>query len=91
MAISKKDIYDQFINSVEKPSASQRKFYDELRKRGYNAVLDEHDITGSWMQGQKPLIIMDTLNMLGSMKVTELTDESMSKALDRVLKSKSKS
>lgn len=88
-ATGKKDIYDQFINAAERPSKSQKKFYDELKKRGYNAVLDEHDITGSWMQAQKPLIIMDTLSTLGNFKVSDLTENSMREALDRVVKSKS--
>ena len=81
-----KELYDQFINSIEKTSSSQKKFYDELRKRGYNAVLDEHDITGSWMQGERPLIVMDVLNTFGSIKVKELTEARMRKNLDEYLK-----
>lgn len=86
VAKTSKELYDQFINSVERSSDTQRKFYSELKKRGYNAVLDEHDITGSWMQSQKPLIIMDTLNTIGGMKVSDLSVSDMQKALDRLIK-----
>lgn len=84
---SRKELYDQFINSVERSSNTQQKFYDELRKKGYNAVLDEHDITGSWMQSQKPLIIMDTLSTVGNVKVSDLSVSDMQRALDRLIKS----
>lgn len=81
-----KDLYDQFINAAERPSESQKKFYDTLKQKGYNAVLDEHDITGSWMQAQRPLIIMDTLNTVGSIQVSDLDVDSMTRALDRLIK-----
>lgn len=82
-----KDLYDQFINAAERSSDSQKKFYDTLKQKGYNAVLDEHDITGSWMQAQKPLIIMDALNTVGNIQVSDLDVDSMTKALDRLIKS----
>lgn len=81
-----KDLYDQFINAAERSSKSQKAFYKELKSKGYNAVLDEHDITGSWMQAQKPLIIMDTMNTIGNVKVSKLDVEDMKEALDRLLK-----
>lgn len=82
-----KDLYDQFINSVERSSASQKDFYKILKSKGYNAVLDEHDITGSWMQAQRPLIIMDTMNSIGNISVSKLDVDDLVKALDRLLKS----
>lgn len=86
VAKTSKELYDQFINSVERSSDTQQRFYSELKKRGYNAVLDEHDITGSWMQSQKPLIIMDALNTVGDLKVSDLSVSDMQKALDRLIK-----
>lgn len=80
------DLYEHFMNSIEKASSSQKAFYAYLKKSGYNAVLDEHDITGSWMQGEKPLIIMNPLSSIGSIKVEDLTPQSMEKALDAWLK-----
>lgn len=82
-----KELYDQFINSVERSSNSQKDFYKVLKSNGYNAVLDEHDITGSWMQAQKPLIIMDTMSTIGNISVSKLDVNDMQKALDRLMKS----
>lgn len=82
-----KELYDQFINSVESTSESQKRFYSILKQKGYNAVLDEHDVTGSWMQAQRPLIIMDAVNTIGSFKVSELEAQDMQKALDRLIRS----
>lgn len=83
-----KKLYDLFMNSVEKPSESQKLFYDKLKANGFNGVLDEHDITGSWMQGKKPLIIMDALNTIGNVEISSITAKEMSKALDKWMSSK---
>lgn len=82
-----KELYDQFINSVERSSTSQKKFYELLKSNGYNAVLDEHDITGSWMQAQRPLIIMDTMSIIGNVKVSNLNVKDLENALDRLMRS----
>lgn len=81
-----KDLYEHFMNSVERSSESQKRFYKMLKDSGYNAVLDEHDVTGSWMQGQKPLIIMDAMSTLGNVKVSELSNKDIERALDEWLK-----
>lgn len=52
------DTYIEFTNSFESSSDSKDLFYSQLKAKGYNAVLDEHDRVGSWMQGEKPLIVM---------------------------------
>lgn len=80
------DIYDNFMNSLESSSGSQRGFYEELKKKGYNAVLDEHDITGSWMQGQAPLIIMDQLATISDYKIDRIDNDRLMGALDEWLK-----
>lgn len=82
-----KELYDQFINSVETTSESQKQFYSMLRRKGYNAVLDEHDITGSWMQAERPLIIMDTMNTIGSVTVSDLDVKDFQVALDKLIRS----
>ena len=70
-----KDTYDAFIRTLDsKSSDSKSKFYDEMKKNGYNAVLDQHDVTGSWMQAQRPLIVMDAVNTLGDIKMRDVTD-----------------
>ena len=80
-----KDPYDAFIRTLDsRGSESKSKFYDEMRKNGYNAVLDQHDVTGSWMQAQRPLIVMDAVNTLGNIKVRDLSDSDIKKSLKRL-------
>lgn len=80
-----KDTYDAFIRTLDaKSSESKSKFYDEMKKNGYNAVLDQHDVTGSWMQAQRPLIVMDALNTLGDIKIRDLTDTDIKNSLKRL-------
>lgn len=79
---SDRELYDLFINSIEQPSNSQRNFYNALKRSGYNAVLDEHDITGSWMQAKKPLILMDALSMVSDISIEELDTYTLRQALD---------
>lgn len=59
-------------------------FYDEMRKNGYNAVLDQHDVTGSWMQAQRPLIVMDAINTLGDIKIRDVKDIDIKKSFKRL-------
>lgn len=79
-------IYDMFMNSIEKPSRSQKLFYKRLKEQGYNGVLDEHDISGSWMQGRKPIVLMDALNTIGDIKISEISKKDMLNALNKYLK-----
>lgn len=81
-----KELYTQFMNSLENKSLARKEFYRSLEKAGYNAVLDEHDVTGSWMQAEKPLIIMNALHTIGDFKVESLTNKKLEKALDEWLK-----
>lgn len=81
-------LYDLFMNSLEKPSDSQGIFYSELKSLGFNGVLDEHDITGSWMQGKKPIIIMDAMNTVGDLKISQVNTERIVDAMDKWLKMK---
>lgn len=74
--------YMDFINSLEKRSNSQKIFFDELKSNGYDAVYDEHDRIGSWMQAKKPIIIMDAISSLGEMRTKDLNSEALSDALD---------
>lgn len=81
-----KDLYIEFTNSFEASGIAQGDFYKELKKRGYNAVLDEHDRLGSWMLGKKPLILMDALNTVGDMKIENISDSGLVKAMNEVLR-----
>lgn len=76
--------YDVFIKTLDKKHQSKKIFYDALRKHGYNAVLDQHDVTDSWMQASRPLIIMDALNTIGDMKVKNVTNKDIKRSLKRL-------
>ena len=72
---SDEEEYVDFIESLENSSEIQKSFYNQLKKNGYNAVLDEHDRLGSWMQAKKPLILMDALDVVSDMKIDEISRE----------------
>lgn len=77
--------YDQFIKSLDKQGTKSKKlFYDAMKKAGYNAVLDSHDINYSWMQASRPLIVMDAVNTLGNMKVDEVDNKAIYESLKRL-------
>lgn len=79
------DSYDAFIKTLDgSKSESKSHFYSEMKNSGYNAVLDQHDVTGSWMQAQRPLIIMDAVNTLGDMKVRDVKDADIIRSLKRL-------
>ena len=52
-------------------------YLDEIKARGYNALVDDNDSRKSTMNGKVPLIILDELAMLGDMKVKDITKESV--------------
>lgn len=81
-------LYDMFVDYLERDTPSAQKFFEEIKKRGYNAVIDEHDITGSWMQAEKPLILFNAMQIIGDITVNELTISEMSVAFDNWLKMK---
>lgn len=83
---NKDDPYDDFIKSLDRPSPSKKDFYKSMRDNGYNAVLDVHDITGSWMNAKKPLIVMEAINTLGDMNIHDISDYEINKSLNKYLK-----
>lgn len=79
------DAYNQFIKSLDKNGTQSKKiFYDAVKKQGYNAILDSHDIDYSWMQASRPLIVMDAINTLGNMKVSEVNNKEITESLKRL-------
>lgn len=56
-----------------------KSYRDELKNKGYNALVDDNDAKNSVMGGKIPLIILDELEMLGDVKVKDITNESMIK------------
>lgn len=77
---SDKEIYLDFVNFLETKSDSRTGFYGILKQKGYNAVFDEHD-RYSWIQAKYPFIVMNALESIGSMKITDLSDSQINKAL----------
>lgn len=68
-----RELYMDFNNSLEFATPSSKKFYAILKSEGYNAVIDEHDKYGSWMQAEKPIIIMDALSTIGEFKIEDIS------------------
>ena len=56
-----------------------KEYRTELKKRGYNALVDDNDARNSVMGGKVPLIILDEMEILGDMKVKDITSESIIK------------
>lgn len=83
---NKNDPYNDYIKSLDKTGDSKSLFYKRLKEEGYNAVLDQHDITDTWIQAKKPLIVMDAMNTLGKMKVSEIDNGELTKALNEWIK-----
>lgn len=75
-----------FNNSLEHGTSSSKSFYKKLKDLGYNAVIDEHDIFGSWMQGEKPIIIMDALSMVGDVKIEDLSQDRLRDSLNEYIR-----
>ena len=75
------DKYDMFIKTLDKSGESKQLFYRAIKEAGYNAVLDQHDVSDSWMQASRPLIIMNALNTIGDMKVSDISNKEIEQAL----------
>lgn len=48
------------VNHDPKEIATQNRFYDELKKKGYNALLDYNDKQYSSYHAKRPMIVFDT-------------------------------
>lgn len=79
------DTYDAFVKSLDsKGNVSKSMFYQAMKDNGYNAILDQHDVTGSWMQAQRPLILMSAMDSVGDMKVSDISDADITESLKRL-------
>lgn len=75
------DKYDMFIKTLDKSGESKQLFYHAIKEAGYNAVLDQHDVSDSWMHASRPLIIMNALNTIGDMNVSDISNKEIEQAL----------
>lgn len=70
----KKSIYKAFnlslVNHNEQEVAAQNRFYSELRKKGYNALLDYNDKEYSSYHAKRPMIVFD----LDSVRLSSVTE-----------------
>lgn len=79
-----KSIYDSFIKTLDKSGESKKIFYKAIKSKGYNAVLDQHDVNGSWMQASSPLIVMDALSTIGDIKINKISKKDIKDSLKRL-------
>ena len=49
-------------------------FYEQLLKNGYNAVLDIHDISGTWMQAKRPIFLPNASDFLEIKSIKKVYD-----------------
>ena len=59
------------------------KYYESLRKQGYDAIPDENDIRLSTFKARAPMIFFDTMDSIGSVKVKDLKAGEVFEAYNR--------
>lgn len=61
------------------------KYYESLKKQGYDAIPDENDIRLSTFKARAPLIIFDTMDSIGGIKVRDLSAGEVFSSYNRVV------
>ena len=69
------------VNHNQQEIAAQNRFYSELKKKGYNALLDYNDKDYSSYHAKRPMIVFDT----GSVKLQSVT-QTNPKVVDQLYK-----
>lgn len=90
-ALNKKDgkaLYKRFNDALSEGPESEngaiiQKFYDNLAKKGYNAIADENDMRLSTFKAKAPIILFDTEKSIGEISYRDLTASEVFKAYDR--------
>lgn len=71
--------YDAFnmglVNHTESGNIASKKFYDRLKKMGYDAVTDVHDQKYSGYKAKDPVIVFNKSDKLSVSDVTRMTPE----------------
>lgn len=88
-----KSMYEKFNDSLALGTNSKygnviQKYYDNLSKKGYDAIPDENDIRLSTFKAQAPIIMFDTKKSIGSTKVRELNASEVYSAYVRAMPKK---
>ena len=74
--------YNSFASSWTLASGSRDKYFEILKSKGYNAVIDDNDITTGSPQAIAPLLIFDAKEKLSKVSVTELTKADIRKNIE---------
>jgi len=61
------------------------KYYDSLRKQGYDAIPDENDIRLSTFKAKAPVIFFDTMDSIGGVKARDLKAGEVFAAYNRTI------
>lgn len=74
--------YLAYSRSLADHPDNQKAFFNELQKRGYNAVVDHNDAQGGYADA--PLIIFERGNNLKQISATPITSKDQDRALERL-------
>lgn len=74
----RKRAYDAYSKTLMTSKENQKAFFDELEKRGYNAVIDQNDIKNGF---DSPVIVFERSNNLKAVSSTPITDRDKDNAL----------
>lgn len=81
-------MYERFNHSLGLGVAKHpviAKYYKSLKKQGYDAIPDENDIRLSTFKARAPVILFDTMDSIGNMKVKDLTAGEVFEAYNRTI------
>jgi hypothetical protein len=84
------DAYEKFNDALSVGTHSPHghvieKYYDTLSKKGYDAIPDENDIRLSTFKAQAPIIMFNTAQSIGRVKVRELSASEVYNAYRRTI------
>lgn len=75
------EAYADFSRSLMNSEHNRKIFFDELKNRGYNAVIDDNDAKGDWVEA--PMIVFEREKNLKQVSYTKLTDKDVIDAQER--------
>ena len=81
-------MYERFNHSLGLGVAKHpviAKYYDSLKKQGYDAIPDENDIRLSTFKAKAPVILFDTMESIGHIKVKNLSAGEVFAAYNRTI------
>lgn len=76
------NLFMTYINEIKGNSVNIFNFY--LKKEGYNAILDYHDIDLSWIQAKSPLYLLNAEDFVGIHKVIKIDRDDIKASLKEI-------